>query len=86
MADAVKHLQALQAMRPLEPPVPLLGHTALGEPRELFGSPVLDEKGTEELRNMARTAEFWISLLEGEQSELQEEIAKHKKSLGMARG
>ncbi|OLP97814.1 hypothetical protein AK812_SmicGene19795 [Symbiodinium microadriaticum] len=84
----LSHLQALQAMRPLEPPVPLLGSAALPvpSPKELLlsagaadGGVALQYKTAEELQDVVRTADFWISLLEGEQNDLQEEISKHKK-------
>jgi len=87
--STLKHLQALQAMRPLEPPGAMLGAATIGEPKELFGSAVVEDvirdgdslyqQSSEELREVVRKAEFWISLLEGEQSDLHEEIAKHKK-------
>lgn len=64
----------------------MLGATQIGEPKELFGSAVVGDSGdnlyqktAEDLREVVRTAEFWISLLEGEQSDLHEEITKHKK-------
>lgn len=84
--STMKHLQALQALRPLEPPSAMLGAAQIGEPKELFGSAVVGDSGdnlyqktAEDLREVVRTAEFWISLLEGEQSDLHEEITKHKK-------
>lgn len=43
------------------------------------GGVALQYKTAEELQGVVRTADFWISLLEGEQNDLQEEISKHKK-------
>ncbi|CAJ1424023.1 unnamed protein product [Effrenium voratum] len=78
----LKHLQALQA-RPLEPAALLRPlEPELTEPKELLATAAgeaLYEKSAEELREVVRTAEYWISLLEGEQNDLHEEIAKQKK-------
>lgn len=74
----LQHLQALQSGRPLEP---LPGPTFAGdrpEPPEKF--PTGGEQGAD-LEAAVRTAEFWISLLEGERSELLDESKKHKQRL-----
>eukprot|EP00931_Biecheleriopsis_adriatica_P122346 TRINITY_DN97334_c0_g1_i1.p1 TRINITY_DN97334_c0_g1~~TRINITY_DN97334_c0_g1_i1.p1 ORF type:complete len:354 (+),score=109.70 TRINITY_DN97334_c0_g1_i1:70-1131(+) len=83
----LKHLQALQAERPLEPRSATLGSTALPpSAKELLAdagvsdgeASGLESKSPEELRDVVRAAEFWISMLEGEHSELHDEMQKHK--------
>ena len=79
----IQHLQALQSGRPLEP---LLGSLAAGgqpqRPEQLFPKTgAAGEHKATDLANVIRTAEFWISLLEGEHFELVEEAKKHKQRL-----
>eukprot|EP00418_Pyrodinium_bahamense_P066390 CAMPEP_0179078176 /NCGR_PEP_ID=MMETSP0796-20121207/34991_1 /TAXON_ID=73915 /ORGANISM="Pyrodinium bahamense, Strain pbaha01" /LENGTH=379 /DNA_ID=CAMNT_0020775471 /DNA_START=32 /DNA_END=1169 /DNA_ORIENTATION=- len=77
----LQHLQVLQSSRPLELPPAFLGTVGLAQlsPQDVFSSDEASpgHDGTR-LRETVRTAEFWIALLEGEQSDLAEELAKHK--------
>lgn len=79
----LQHLQVLQSARPLDPTPPCLGVAAELplNPRELFSALSSAEAGTqtiEQLREAVKTAEFWISLLEGENCDLLEEVSKQK--------
>lgn len=77
----LQHLQVLQSARPLEVPPACLGATDPGladlRPKDLFvGS---EAASHDQLREILHKAEFWISLLEGENCDLNDEVAKHKK-------
>jgi len=74
-----RHLQGLQSGRPLEAAPACLGASNFPQvaATDMFvGYETADEK---QLRKMVGTAEFWISLLDGERRDLQEELAKHKR-------
>merc|ERR1712176_566087 len=73
------HLQALQSGRPLEAQQPCL---VAPDDFPKLDSEVLFAAALEGdavgHQKTVRTAEFWISLLEGEKQQLQEEVATHK--------
>lgn len=76
----IQRLQVLQSDRLLEVPPACLGTASLPEvaPKDLLAGAVASED-VAQLRQAVRTAQFWIALLEGERTDLGEEIAKHKK-------
>lgn len=82
----LQQLQVLQSARPLEVPPACLGATdpSLADlrPKELFADSASADHN--QLREIVCKAEFWISLLEGEHSDLSEEISKHKKRYQLA--
>lgn len=75
----LQHLQTLQSEHLLEVPSACLG-SAAGLPalssKALFEGQ--DVASNAQLREMVRTAEFWISFLEGEHADLAAEVAKHR--------
>lgn len=77
----LQHLQVLQSARPLEAPPACLGATdpnlADLRPKDLFAGS--EAASHDQLRETLHKAEFWISLLEGENCDLNDEVAKHKK-------
>lgn len=75
-----QHLQVLQSGRPLDAPwhdAPI-GAVGLLQPsrEELFTG--IEAADAKRLQEVVRTAEFWIALLEGERTDLAEEVVKHK--------
>lgn len=75
-----QHLQVLQSGQPLDAPwhdAPIGAVGILQVPSaELFAN--VEAADTKRLQEVVRTAEFWIALLEGERSDLAEEVVKHK--------
>eukprot|EP00747_Dinoflagellata_sp_TGD_P212378 gnl/TRDRNA2_/TRDRNA2_85468_c0_seq2.p1 gnl/TRDRNA2_/TRDRNA2_85468_c0~~gnl/TRDRNA2_/TRDRNA2_85468_c0_seq2.p1 ORF type:complete len:363 (+),score=82.14 gnl/TRDRNA2_/TRDRNA2_85468_c0_seq2:46-1089(+) len=71
----LKQLEALQSRLPID------GDTAEELPAPLSGARLVDHEtaDTEQLLEAARTADFWISLLEGELADLRCEVAKQRK-------
>lgn len=83
----LQHLQALQAKKPLDiPPACLGAFDVPPQPQlsELESIPATDEQGFELLREKVSTAEFWISLLEGERSNMLEDLEKHRQRCQLA--
>mmetsp|Transcript_3815 Transcript_3815/g.12158 ORF Transcript_3815/g.12158 Transcript_3815/m.12158 type:complete len:377 (+) Transcript_3815:102-1232(+) len=72
----LQHLQVLQSPRPLDVPPACLGNAGLAPPELSGASEAFPDAA--QLQGKVRTAEFWISLLEGERCDLVEEVSKHK--------